>query len=508
MGTVIDNKKIMKNTIYLYFRMFFIMLVGLFSVRIVLRELGVIDYGIYNVVGSVVALCSFLTGSLTAASNRFFSREIVKRDISSLNKCFCLNLTVFGVLVIIAIVLLETIGLWYVNNKMIIPLDRLFAANVVYQLSVITLASTFIMIPYNALMITHEHMSAFAYIGIIEAILRLGVALTLIIFTSDKLIFFAFASVVINVLITVFYFAYCRKHYPESKYHLYWNKTEFSEIFKFISWYFFGSVSSVIRSQGINILLNSFFNPAINAARAVAFQVEGAIKRFSDGYFTAAKPQLYKSHANGEYQGLNILINRITLICVFLMAVFAIPLAFNANTVLSVWLGDVPDKSVIFLQLVLIDSVLNVSSEPIILTILATGRQSLYQVVEFTLRVLTLPLSYVLLRYGAAPEITVVVCILFSILAVIARALMLKRSMKEFDLRSSFYAYLRMYAAVGLVIIFICFIQRFSLNSMSFFLVSSASSVIMLMITFYFIALDRFDRQYVYDLVKNSKKIS
>ena len=189
MTAVIDNKKILKNTIYLYIRMFFIMIVGLFSVRIVLRELGVVDFGIYNVVGSVVALCSFLTGSLTAASNRFFSREIVKYDISSLNRCFCLNITVFGVLVLIAVLLLETIGLWYVNNKMIIPADRLFAANIVYQLSIITLGATFLMIPYNALMITHEHMSAFAYIGIIESVLKLGVALSLIFLSSDKLIF-------------------------------------------------------------------------------------------------------------------------------------------------------------------------------------------------------------------------------------------------------------------------------------------------------------------------------
>lgn len=485
--------------------MFFIMIVGLFSVRVVLRELGVIDYGIYNVVGSVVALCSFLTGSLTAASNRFFSREIVKNDISSLNKCFCLNITVFGVFFLIAVVLLETIGLWYVNNKMIIPIDRIFAANVVYQLSILTLATTFIMIPYNALIITHEHMSAFAYIGIVESLLRLGVAISLFFISFDKLIFFAVASSVISVLLTIFYFNYCRKHYSESNYHLYWNKSEFIEIFKFISWYFLGSVSSVLRSQGINILLNSFFNPAINAARAVAFQVEGAIKRFSDGYFTAAKPQIYKSHANSEYIGLNLLINRITLICVFLMAIFAIPLSFNADIVLRVWLGDVPDKAVVFLQLVLIDSVINVSSEPVILTILATGRQSLYQIVEFMLRVLTLPLSYVLLRYGAAPEFTVVVCIIFSIMAVVARALMLKRSMKEFNIRALFITNVRIVIALCIVVVTVFYMGEFHLSVAAYFFISCLLSVILMILTFYFIVLNKSDRLYTWGVIVNLK---
>ena len=272
MTTIINNRRIIRNTVYLYLRMFFIMAISIYTVRVVLEELGVLDFGIFNVIGSVVALCSFLTGSLTAASNRFFSREIVKNEMTSLNNIFCLNITVFVFLIVGAIILLETVGLWYVNNVMVIPQNRIFAANIVYQLSIVTLAVTFVSIPYNALIITHEHMSTYAYFGIIEALSRLAIALLLIVCQYDKLIVYAILTTIVSGLVTLLYYLYCRMHYVESKYHFYWNKAEFNEVFKFISYYFFGSISAVIKSQGLNLLINAFFPPTVNAALAIAFQ--------------------------------------------------------------------------------------------------------------------------------------------------------------------------------------------------------------------------------------------
>lgn len=502
MASVINNRRILKNTVYLYCRMFFIMALSLYSVRIVLKELGVVDYGIYNVVGSVVALCSFLTGSLTAASNRFFSREILKEDKSFLNKSFCLNITFFGFLILCAIVLLETVGLWYVNCKMIIPYDRLVAANVAYQLSIFTLATSFIAVPYNALIITHEKMSVYAYIGIIEAVTKLIIAWLLIITPIDKLISYALLMAVLSACLTIIPLVYCNKNYTESKYHFYWNKAEFSEIFKFISLYFLGSISVVIRAQGLNILINAFYSPAINASRAIATQVEGASKKFSDGYFTASKPQIYKSYVNGEFEGLNLLINRITMICTFLMMIFVLPISLNADFILSCWLGQVPNKAVIFVVLVLVDSSLNVTCEPIILSILATGKQGLYQLSEFILRCVTLPVSYIFLLLGSEPEITIIVCIFFSVLSVMDRIYFLKRSMKQFRLISYFGTLLRILLAIAIVLILICLLDSFTMSGLCYLLSSTTLSVGLIALTFYFIVLPKRDKLLVNNMAK------
>lgn len=505
MVTVIDNRRILKNTVYLYIRMFFIMAISLYTVRVVLNQLGVLDYGIFNVVGSVVALCSFLTGSLTAASNRFLTREIVKEDRSSLNKIFSLNITVFGILVLCAIILLETVGLWYVNNKMVIPENRMFAANVVYQLSIITLATTFISIPYNALIITHEQMSIYAYFGIIETLAKLVIAWLLIVCPFDKLIVYALLSSLISILMTVFYYIYCRKHYEESKYRLYWNRDEFSEIFKFISLYFFGSVSAVVRSQGLNLLINAFFLPVINASRAISLQVESAIKRFSDGYFTAAKPQIYKSYANKEFIGLNLLLNRITIVCVFLMMIFVIPISINAEFVLTLWLGEVPDKAVVFLQLILIDSALNVTSEPIILSILATGRQGKYQLCEFVLRCISLPIAYVLLMRGSQPECTVIICIVLSICSVFARIYFLKLNMSEFQVEKYIITLIKITLSIVIVFLVNYISFDFYIPSFLYFLISSVLTFVLMILTFYFITLSNEDKQIINKIIINIK---
>ena len=500
MSSVIDNKKILKNTVFLYCRMFFIMIISLYTVRIVLRELGVVDYGIYNVVGSVVSLCTFLTGTLTAASNRFFSMEMVKEDKSSLNKCFCLNITVFSVLMLGAIVLLETVGLCYVNTKMVIPSDRLLAANVVYQLSVLSLCSSFVSIPYNSLLITHQRMSVYAYIGIAEALLKLLIAWALLVVSYDKLIFYAALTTVANILVTLIYYRYCRSHYEESKFHFYWNREEFNGIFKFISLYFFGSISAVIRPSGMNLLINAFFSPAINAARAIAFQVESAVMRFSDGYFSASRPQLYMAYANKEFNGLNHLIIRITIISLFLMTLFVVPLSFNADYVLTLWLGEVPAKAVVFMQLVLIDSAINASSQPVILTILATGKQLAYQISEFVLRCVTLPIAYIFLLTGGEPESTAMVCIALSLVSVFMRIYFLKRQMPEFNVFRYVFTLFRIVAATVLVVLAVYAVPNIS-SRFVYLLVSTVVSSVVLAGALYLIALSPHDREYVHNLI-------
>ena len=275
--TAENNKRIVKNTLFLYFRMIVVMGIGLYTVRAILRLLGVVDYGIYNVVGGVVSMFAFLNGTLATSSQRYFSVELAKGDLKRLNQWFCLNITTFSLFILAFIVIAETVGLWFVNTQMTIPHERLFAANVVYQLSIATFCIHFFNIPYNGLIIAHEKMSAFAYISIVEAFLKLGIVFVLSIITWDKLITYGILMFLISVLITSSYIVYSRIHFQESKYQFYWNKSEMIELLGFSGWHFLGTFSIAIRSQGINILLNLFFSPAVNAARAVAFQIYHAI---------------------------------------------------------------------------------------------------------------------------------------------------------------------------------------------------------------------------------------
>lgn len=485
------------NTFFLYGRMLLMMIINLYTVRLLLQGLGVDDFGIYNVVGSVVAFSSFLTSSLTAASNRFFAREFVKNDKKSFNNCFCLNVTAFGALMIVGVLLLETVGLWYVNAKMTIPADRLFAANVIFQFSIFSLVLSFVQIPYNALVIIYEKMSVFAYIGIAEAILRLLIAVIIVVSVGDRLIMFGALTFAVSIISTLIYYIYCRRNFEESRYHWYWNYSEFKEIGSFTGLYFLGSMSFIVKSQGLNLLINAFFAPAVNAARAIAVQVEGAILKFSDGYFTASKPQLYKAFSNGEYEGLNRLLMRTTVIGALATSVFSFPVVFNSELLLSTWLTTVPDKAVVFLQLIIWDSLINMISNPVILGILATGKQTLYQSLEFLFRFLTIPFSYILLANGAEPEMTVVVCVVLSIVALLMRSIILKRNFPQFDIWQYFTIVNKM-ALFSLAFYFgVTLIEKDTMGAWTYFFMTGALTLVVLPIAYYFLVMTRTDQKVI-----------
>lgn len=503
MSSVISNKRIVKNSVLLYFRMFFLMAISLFTARVVLRELGVVDYGIFNVVGSVVAMCSFLTGSLTAASNRFFSMEVVKKDGGSINKFFCLNLLIFFSIFIVFVLILETGGLWYVNNKMVIPLERLEAAHWVYQCSVVTLGLAFLQVPYVSLITTHEHMGAYAYISIFEGILKLLVAYLLMTSQGDKLKVFSLLMLCMMIATTLCYYLYCRKNFSsECRFHFIWEKRLFVQLLNFTSIYFLGTTSYVVKSYGINLMINSFFSPTVNAARAISVQVESAVVRLSDGFFTATRPQLYKAYSVGEYQNLYNLISRTTIITVFLMSVLAFPFFFNAKFVLSLWLGIVPDYTIAFLHLILIEAMLNSSSNAVILTILATGHQKKYQIFEFTFRVLVLPIAYLALRMGCNPESTVMVGIVFSFLAMLMRAIILHKEFNYFMLRHYLYLLGRL-LSVNVAVYFIvsgCVIGI--TQSILLFFVSSSLSILLLCLGYGWFVMLKSDRTTMINIIK------
>lgn len=420
----------MKNTVFLYIRMLFVMLAGLYTVRVVLAALGETDYGIYNVVGGIVTMFSFISSSLSSSAQRYFSVCIGENNYKKLNQWFCLNINVFILIIVIAVVCAETVGLWFVNSKMTIPEDRMFAVNVIYQLTILSFCASLYNVPYLAMIIAHEKMSAFAYIGIIEAVLKLAVAFLIGIAPFDKLIFYGILMCVVSVSLTLVYIIYCNRHFKEVKYHKYWNRNEVMELLSFTNWHLLGTVSVVVRGQGINLLLNTFFNPVVNAARAIAYQVEHALLQLNNNFFMAVKPQIYKLYASNELNKLYQLIVRSTSVSFFLNSILAIPVFFYAEYILTLWLNDVPQHTVLFTRIILLIGVVDSGNGAMIAPVLATKKIRNFYLVTGGLYILTLPVSYVILKLGGSPESTAVVTLIISFVTVFCRVYFLHRLIK------------------------------------------------------------------------------
>ena len=499
--SVVNNRKIAKNTVFLYLRMLIVMGVSLYTVRVFLNILGVVDYGIYNVVGSVVAMFSFVSGTLASSSQRYFSVELARNDIPRLTKWFSLNITTFLVFIGIIILIAETIGLWFLNNKMTIPGDRMIAANVVYQFSIVSCALSIIIVPYNALIIARERMSAFAFIGLFEAAYKLLMVLVLSHIKVDSLILYAFLFLLLHVCQASIYVVFCRKRFPESKYKVYWNRKEFLELMSFSGWHFLGTISSVVRSQGINILINMFFNPAVNAARAVAFQVNHAVGQFSNSFTLAVKPQLYKTYSIRDFKGLYALIFRSTILAMFLSSLVIIPLMTNSNYILGIWLKEVPQYAVLFTQLVLFNGLLESTNTSAIVPALATGNIKRFEITIAALAISNLPLSYIALSCGLGAYITMVISILLSLTTIIWRAFLL-RDLIELPYKK----YLWLICKLIVCSIAICGTMYFITNNQTGTFIGLCTNtlitVVLICFVYYSLILDRDERQSVKSVIK------
>ena len=421
-----NNKRIIKNTLFLYFRMIVIMGIGLYTVREILNILGEVDYGIYNVVGSIVAMFSFLKGTLTTSSQRYFSIEIANGTLESLNKLFSLNVVIYLLFIVIFIILSETLGLWLVNTMLTIPPERLYAANIVYQFSIISFSISLLSIPYNALIIAHERMDAFAYISIIEAVLKLLLVFILAYLPSDKLILYGLLMLIISTLITSSYILFSMIKFKESKFKFYFNKKKIKEILGFSGWHFLGTFAVIMRSQGINILINLFFNPVVNTARAISFQIYSSVSQLSDNFFNAVKPQIYKTYASNHKEEMHALILRSTIICSYLISILIFPILSNTSYVLSLWLKRVPEFTIIFTQLVLINGLIDSVNGPTICAALASGKIKKFMIIVSSITILNFPISYIALSLGAEPIATVIISISLSYVNIFVRSYLLK----------------------------------------------------------------------------------
>ena len=421
-----NNKRIAKNTLLLYFRMLFMMVVSLYTSRVILNALGVEDFGIYNVVGGVVAMFTVISGSLSAAISRFITYELGKGDQSKLNKIFSASVTIQLLLSLIIVVLIESVGVWFLNAKMTIPADRVTAANWVLQFSIITFVINLISVPYNAAIIAHERMSAFAYISILEAIGKLAIAFFIMWSPIDKLIYYAILMCTVAVIVRLTYGHYCKKHFTECTYHFHWDKDILKQMFGFAVWNFIGASSVVFRDQGGNIILNIFFGPTVNAARGIANQVNTAITGFVQNFMTALNPQITKSYASGDGEYMMTLIFQGARLSFYMLLLLSLPVLINTHYILVIWLKIVPEHAVLFVRLILIFAMCESISNPLITAMLATGKIRNYQIVVGGLQLLNLPLSYICLKTGFVPESILVVAIIISLACLFARLYMLR----------------------------------------------------------------------------------
>lgn len=401
---MVDNKRIAKNTLFLYFRMFLIMGVMLYMSRVVLRALGEDDYGLYNVVGGIVTMFAFLSGSLGAATSRYLTFELGRKDYSRLKAIFNVALMVHIAIALIIIVLAETVGLWLFYNKMTIPPDRLSASMWVYQISIVTMFVNLTQVPYNATIIAHEDMKVYAYVGLVEAAAKLAIAYMITISPIDRLVFYALLLFLLQVVITIFYRVYCIRHYPESHIKINRDKRLYREIFSYAGSDLIGSLSVMAQGQGLNLLLNIFFGPAVNAARGIAYQVQGAITQFSNNFMTATKPQIIKSYAEGDTDGMWRLVERSSCFSFYLVWMICLPVCLEADTILSLWLGKYPDYTTSFLILILILCLIQTIKSPRTAIFHAMAKVFWSNITVGIVLCLAFPLAYVFLRLGYSPN--------------------------------------------------------------------------------------------------------
>ena len=425
-----NNKQIAKNTLLLYFRMLLTMVVSLYTSRIVLNALGVEDFGIYNVVGGVVAMFSLLSGSLSTAISRFITYELGKGEQGNLNKIFSSAVTIQITLAAIIILFAELIGVWFLNTQMTIPVSRITASNWVFQISLLTFVINLISIPYNASIIAHEKMSAFAYISILEVVGKLVTAYLITISPIDKLIFYSFLMCIIALVVRFTYGYYCKKHFTECTYSFIWDKQLLKQMFSFAGWNFIGTASAVLRDQGGNILINLFNGPIVNAARGIAFQVNNAIQGFVNNFMIALNPQITKSYAANNHKYMMTLIFQGARLSFYMLLILSLPILLNTQYILEIWLKTVPEHSTLFVQLVLILAMSESISYPLITAIQATGRIRNYQLLVGGLQLLNFPISYCLLHIGFFPEIIMIVAIILTQVCLGARLYMLQKIIK------------------------------------------------------------------------------
>lgn len=481
----------------LYIRMLIMMAVTLFTSRIILKVLGVDDFGIYNVVGGFVSVFGFLSSCMSTATQRYITFELGKGNLKRLKEVFITSVIMHSLMSILLLLLAETLGLWFLYNKMQIPVERIDAAFWVFQCSIISALIMLISIPYNALIIAHEKMSIFAFVSILDAFLKLGAVYLLTFLSSDKLILYAIFIVIIQLIIRLYYGWYCKRHFPESNFHFSYNKSLLKEMFGFGTWSIFGNLAFVAYTQGLNVLLNMFFGPTVNAARGIAVQVQNAVNMFSSNFQTAVNPQITKTYAIGNLDEMHKLIFRSSKFSFLLLLLLSIPIIIETDYILQIWLTTVPDFTIIFLRLMLCITIIDAVSNPLMISATATGNIKLYHTVVGGIMLAVIPISYIFLKMGYSPKTVFIVHLSLCSLAFLVRLFIL-RHLIHLSLRLYFHKVLLKCIMVTAISIPIpALLGHFLDSSFISFIIVSFTCIVFVGVSTYYIGLDNEERYYI-----------
>lgn len=416
-----DNKLIAKNTVYMYARMFITLIIGLYTSRVVLASLGFEDYGLYNVVGGIIAMFGFLNGAMTNTTSRYITFYLGKKDVKRLQEVFSTTFYIHALIALIIVVLGETVGLWYVYNKLVIPDGRFDAAIWLYQFTIITAAANIISVPFNASVIAHEKMSTFAIIAVVDSVLKLIIAVSIAHAPFDKLVYYGLMILLVQLMNNLVYWVYSTRKFEGIRIKRFFDRPLFKEMFGFTGWNLFGNFSYVFFTQGLNLILNFFCGTAVNAARGIAVQVEGLVRQFATNVQSAINPQIIKSYAQSDNDRFFSLIFASSRYCFYLLFLLALPIILEADFLLTLWLGDFPDHTINFIRITLLTVTLEALVTPMFMANLASGKVKIYQIVISIISFVFIPITFFAIKITKIPEIVFVCTMVMTVVEIIAR---------------------------------------------------------------------------------------
>lgn len=500
--TVSNNKRVAKNTVLLYLRMIFILGVSLYTSRVVLKTLGVSDFGIYNVVGGFVSMLAYLNASFVGANQRFMAFALGEGDKDTILSTFATAKKTHFFIAIIIFIVAETFGLWFVNNKLVIETSRMVAANWVYQCSVFTLIISIINIPYGACIVAHEHLHIYAYVSIVEVTLKLLILYLLLVLPGDKLIIYALLHVAVSLILRIIYAIYCRRHFEECKAKPSINKTLLKEMASYAGWTAVGSMGYTFKDQFSNIILNGFFGTAINAARGLAMTVSNAIVSFSNNFFMAFSPQITKQFAAGNTKQSQKLVYAGSKYSFFLLSILAIPVIVNIDYILKIWLDTVPEYTASFIVITLISSLIYSLTNSTTTALQATGNIRLFQIGISVIMMLELPVAYWVLKAGYAPTYAVLPVVFTNSIALVFRFYLLKKMIPSYSLKEYYInIVLKCFFLFTLCFVPNYYLGRFLNDSFVNLCVSVILAVITTCLVIYFLGFDKSERKMINNFV-------
>lgn len=504
MGVAENNKRIAKNTIMLYIRMLVMTLISLYTVRVTLQVLGSEDYGIYNVVCGVIGFLGFITMTLNTSAQRYLAFDLGREDVKGYSKTFSMIFYIFLVASIVVIIFAEALGPWLINNYLVIPVERMDAARWIYQISIASFIVRFLVIPYSSSIIANEEMNIFAYISIFESVIKLCIVFLLKISPIDKLVSYTLLLLLMDVVITFSYIVICLKRIPGCIIVKYWNRSKFADMGSFMGWSTFGSLSAVFATQGMSIIINMFFTPAVITSKAVADKVNSFSYSFVANFITATSPQMTKYYSVGDIPNLVALFYRSTKICFFLMLIISVPIIIVTPELLSLWLSDnMLDDMIIFTRLTLVGTLFSALETPISRALHAAGKVRYYQIVNCVVSFITLPIVYCCFKSGMPAYWSYIISISFLAVSIIYRLVILHKYINY-----SYLRYLRNVILHLILVVTVCTLFSFVLNRIILpdvvkILVVGLLSILATCAAVYYLGLNKKERAYVIGLIQS-----